>query len=180
MHARRPTGQASVTPIAVDLQDAGATAAALQGIDPDAVFITTWLRQDSEAENTHQRGDGAPSARRVAEGDPAAPRRAEADLTCLASPWHTDADLEAIGTPSRRYAARRWTLRLGRAHPHYRKTRRGPKPSDLRPQPVEISALRGKHPNRPHYTIARRRMLRDVQHLPSLPCCADPAPCQTA
>jgi len=49
--ARRPTGQAGVTPVAADLQDAGATAAALQGIDPDAVFITTWLRQDSEAEN---------------------------------------------------------------------------------------------------------------------------------
>ncbi len=34
-----------------DLQDAGATAAALANLRPDAVFITTWLRQDSEAEN---------------------------------------------------------------------------------------------------------------------------------
>ncbi len=49
--ARRPTGQMGVHPIAADLQDAPATAAALTGVDPDAVFITTWLRQDSEAEN---------------------------------------------------------------------------------------------------------------------------------
>jgi nucleoside-diphosphate-sugar epimerase len=49
--ARRPVDQAGVQPVAADLQDAAATAAALQGIDPDAVFITTWLRQDSEAEN---------------------------------------------------------------------------------------------------------------------------------
>ncbi len=49
--ARRPGGQAGVRPIAADLQDAGATAAALAGVYPDAVFITTWLRQDSEAEN---------------------------------------------------------------------------------------------------------------------------------
>jgi len=49
--ARRPAAQAGVLPIAADLQDAGATAAALAGIEPDAVFITTWLRQDSEAEN---------------------------------------------------------------------------------------------------------------------------------
>lgn len=49
--ARRPTAQAGVTPIAADLQDASATAAALRDLRPDAVFITTWLRQDSEAEN---------------------------------------------------------------------------------------------------------------------------------
>ncbi len=49
--ARRPTSQASVHPVVADLQDAGATAAALTGIDPDAVFITTWLRQANEAEN---------------------------------------------------------------------------------------------------------------------------------
>jgi nucleoside-diphosphate-sugar epimerase len=49
--ARRPAAQAGVRPVAADLQDAGATAAAVQGIDADAVFITTWLRQDSEAEN---------------------------------------------------------------------------------------------------------------------------------
>lgn len=49
--ARRPAAQAGVTPIAADLQDAAATAAALADLRPDAVFITTWLRQDSEAEN---------------------------------------------------------------------------------------------------------------------------------
>jgi nucleoside-diphosphate-sugar epimerase len=49
--ARRPVAQPGVVPIAADLQDAKATAAALDGLRPDAVFITTWLRQDSEAEN---------------------------------------------------------------------------------------------------------------------------------
>jgi nucleoside-diphosphate-sugar epimerase len=49
--ARRPGEQDGVLPIAADLLDEGATAAALAHIEPDAVFITTWLRQDSEAEN---------------------------------------------------------------------------------------------------------------------------------
>jgi nucleoside-diphosphate-sugar epimerase len=49
--ARRAVQQDGVQPVAADLQDAAATAAALAGVDPDAVFITTWLRQDSEAEN---------------------------------------------------------------------------------------------------------------------------------
>ena len=49
--ARRTTAQTNVHPIMVDLQNASATAAALVGLDPDAVFITTWLRQGSEAEN---------------------------------------------------------------------------------------------------------------------------------
>jgi len=49
--ARRPVEQAGVLPVAVDLQDAAATAAGLADLRPDAVFITTWLRQDSEAEN---------------------------------------------------------------------------------------------------------------------------------
>jgi nucleoside-diphosphate-sugar epimerase len=49
--ARRPVEQAGVLPVAADLQDAAATAAALTDVRPDAVFITTWLRQDSEAEN---------------------------------------------------------------------------------------------------------------------------------
>jgi nucleoside-diphosphate-sugar epimerase len=40
-----------VRPVAADLQDATAAATALRGVRPDAVFITTWLRQDSEAEN---------------------------------------------------------------------------------------------------------------------------------
>ncbi|WP_172121582.1 MULTISPECIES: SDR family oxidoreductase [unclassified Devosia] len=49
--ARRPLAQAGVTPVTADLQDAGGTAAALKDLKVDAVFITTWLRQDSEAEN---------------------------------------------------------------------------------------------------------------------------------
>ena len=49
--ARRPTAQEGVRPVNADLQDAAGTAAALAAIDPDAVFVTTWLRQDSEAEN---------------------------------------------------------------------------------------------------------------------------------
>jgi nucleoside-diphosphate-sugar epimerase len=49
--ARRPVEQQGVLPVAADLQDQAATTAALRGISPDAVFITTWLRQDSEAEN---------------------------------------------------------------------------------------------------------------------------------
>jgi nucleoside-diphosphate-sugar epimerase len=49
--ARRPSRQAGVQPVAADLLDAAGTAAALRDVRPDAVFITTWLRQDSEAEN---------------------------------------------------------------------------------------------------------------------------------
>ena len=49
--ARRPSAQVGVLPVAADLQDAAATATALANVKPDAVFITTWLRQDSEAEN---------------------------------------------------------------------------------------------------------------------------------
>ncbi len=49
--ARRPLGDDGMLPIAADLRDAAGTAAALAGLKLDAVFITTWLRQDSEAEN---------------------------------------------------------------------------------------------------------------------------------
>ena len=49
--ARRPLRQDGVVPVAADLQDAEATATALAGLNVDVVFITTWLRQDSEAEN---------------------------------------------------------------------------------------------------------------------------------
>jgi len=54
--ARRPIGQDGVQPVAADLRDADATRAALAGIDPDAVFITTWARQDSEPENIRVNG----------------------------------------------------------------------------------------------------------------------------
>lgn len=49
--SRRPGSQPGVRPVAADLQDRAATAAALADLRPDAVFVTTWLRQDSEAEN---------------------------------------------------------------------------------------------------------------------------------
>jgi nucleoside-diphosphate-sugar epimerase len=49
--ARRPGEAPGVVHVSADLQDAAGTAAALAGLRPEAVFITTWLRQDSEAEN---------------------------------------------------------------------------------------------------------------------------------
>jgi nucleoside-diphosphate-sugar epimerase len=49
--ARRPTGQTGVQPVVADLQDATGTKAALAAVRPDAVFIATWARQDTEAEN---------------------------------------------------------------------------------------------------------------------------------
>lgn len=49
--SRRPNRQPGIIPVAADLQDEAATAAALANLRPDAVFITTWLRQESEAEN---------------------------------------------------------------------------------------------------------------------------------
>lgn len=49
--ARRPTAQDGIEPVVTDLQDGAGTAHALGAIDPDAVFITTWLRQNTEAEN---------------------------------------------------------------------------------------------------------------------------------
>jgi nucleoside-diphosphate-sugar epimerase len=54
--ARRPVEQAGVLPVAADLQDAAATKDALAAIRPDAVYVTTWLRQDSEAENIRVNG----------------------------------------------------------------------------------------------------------------------------
>jgi len=49
--ARRPTTQQGVTPVAVDLTDAEGTRAALADVAPTHVFIATWSRQASEAEN---------------------------------------------------------------------------------------------------------------------------------
>ena len=54
--ARRPVDQPGVVPVVADLQDAAGTGAALADVDPDAVFITTWARQDSEAENIRVNG----------------------------------------------------------------------------------------------------------------------------
>ncbi len=50
--ARRPdTGIPGLLPVAADLLDPASLAAALAGIAPTHVFITTWMRQDTEAEN---------------------------------------------------------------------------------------------------------------------------------
>lgn len=49
--ARNPGQQDGVTPVAADLLDPDALSAALTGIDPTHVILTTWLRKDSEAEN---------------------------------------------------------------------------------------------------------------------------------
>ena len=50
--ARRPgAGRPGITPVAADLQDAGALRAAVGEIRPTHVFITAWVRKDTEAEN---------------------------------------------------------------------------------------------------------------------------------
>jgi nucleoside-diphosphate-sugar epimerase len=49
--ARRPLPQAGVTPIAADLHDPASLAAALAGLKPTHVFLATWSRQATEAEN---------------------------------------------------------------------------------------------------------------------------------
>ncbi len=50
--ARRPTGDSNgVTPVTADLLDMKSLEAALAGVRPTHVFITTWMRQATEAEN---------------------------------------------------------------------------------------------------------------------------------
>jgi nucleoside-diphosphate-sugar epimerase len=49
--ARRPGQREGVSPIAVDLQDAAAVEAALKAVKATHVFLATWLRQSTEAEN---------------------------------------------------------------------------------------------------------------------------------
>ena len=49
--ARRPHALDGVHAVVADLQDTDGTASALDNVRPDAVFITTWARQSSEAEN---------------------------------------------------------------------------------------------------------------------------------
>jgi len=48
---RPPTEIEGMLPIAADLLDLAALRLALQGVGPADVFITTWLRQKTEAEN---------------------------------------------------------------------------------------------------------------------------------
>jgi nucleoside-diphosphate-sugar epimerase len=50
--ARRPTSDVDgVLPVAADLLDPASLRAGLQGVRPSHVFISTWLRQKTEAEN---------------------------------------------------------------------------------------------------------------------------------
>ncbi|MCQ4296623.1 SDR family oxidoreductase [Pseudomonas stutzeri] len=49
--ARRPNAEAGITPISADLLDPTALASALAGVSPTHIFLTTWARQASEAEN---------------------------------------------------------------------------------------------------------------------------------
>jgi nucleoside-diphosphate-sugar epimerase len=49
--ARRPGERKGITSIAVDLQDASAVELALKDVKPTHVFLATWLRQSTEAEN---------------------------------------------------------------------------------------------------------------------------------
>jgi nucleoside-diphosphate-sugar epimerase len=51
--ARRPGQREGIIPIAVDLQDAAAVRSALKDVKPTHIFLTTWLRQPTEAENIH-------------------------------------------------------------------------------------------------------------------------------
>jgi nucleoside-diphosphate-sugar epimerase len=50
--ARRPPADIDgLTPVAADLLDPAGLGSALQGLRPTAVFLSTWLRQQTEAEN---------------------------------------------------------------------------------------------------------------------------------
>ncbi|WP_337267478.1 SDR family oxidoreductase [Oryzifoliimicrobium ureilyticus] len=49
--ARKPQPQPKVTPVAADLLDPASLSQALAGIAPTHVFISSWLRQPTEAEN---------------------------------------------------------------------------------------------------------------------------------
>ncbi len=54
---RRPDGlDARITPLAADLEDADAVAAAVRGTSPTHVFFTTWQRRATEAENCDVNG----------------------------------------------------------------------------------------------------------------------------
>jgi len=55
--ARKPqVGIAGLHPVAADLLEVGALREALAGVEPTHVFVTTWLRQATEAENCSVNG----------------------------------------------------------------------------------------------------------------------------
>jgi nucleoside-diphosphate-sugar epimerase len=49
--ARKPSASSGIQPVAADLLNADSVAGALEEIKPTHVFITTWMRQPTEAEN---------------------------------------------------------------------------------------------------------------------------------
>ena len=49
--ARNPNTAENVTPLAADLLDPASLAGALEGLKPTHVYLTTWARQATEAEN---------------------------------------------------------------------------------------------------------------------------------
>jgi nucleoside-diphosphate-sugar epimerase len=49
--SRRPTAAGNVIPVRSDLQDAESVVRAVKDIAPTHVFLATWLRQPTEAEN---------------------------------------------------------------------------------------------------------------------------------
>ena len=49
--ARNPTDMPGVRPVAADLRDQAGVAQALRDVRPEAVFISTWARQATEADN---------------------------------------------------------------------------------------------------------------------------------
>ena len=54
--ARKPSAADGIIPIAADLRDEASVRNALAGVDPTHVFLTTWLRQPTEAENVRVNG----------------------------------------------------------------------------------------------------------------------------
>ena len=55
--SRRPIAGEGITPLSTDLQDRDSLPDRLNGIAPTHVFLTTWLRQSSEAENIRVNGE---------------------------------------------------------------------------------------------------------------------------
>lgn len=54
--ARRPSAADGTIPVAADLRDEFSVRNALAGVDPTHVFLCTWLRQSTEAENVRVNG----------------------------------------------------------------------------------------------------------------------------
>jgi nucleoside-diphosphate-sugar epimerase len=54
--ARKPAATDGILPIAADLRDESSVRTALAGVDPTHVFLCTWLRQPTEAENVRVNG----------------------------------------------------------------------------------------------------------------------------